>query len=136
MASLTATLTLSSTTVSSDALSFSVTDTANVVAPIENVARIVAATSGGDSADNSAKIILPNVDANRYVYIKHLGLNSAGGDSGADQVKIETADGTQIMLLSKDEFAFFPYYDGNASLLQIQASANTVQVEYAYFTRS
>ena len=58
MASLTATLTLSSTTVSSDALSFSVTDTANVVAPIENVARIIAATSGGDSVDNSAKIEL------------------------------------------------------------------------------
>ena len=136
MASLKATLSLSSTDVSSDALSFSVTDTATVVAPIENVARIVAATSGGDSADNTAKIILPNVDALRYVYIKHLGLNSAGGSSGADQVKIETADDTQIMLLSKGEFAFFPYYDGNASLLQIQASANTVQVEYAYFTRS
>ena len=136
MASLKATLSLSSTDVSSDALSFTVTDTATVVAPIENVARIVAATSGGDSADNTAKIILPNVNANRYVYIKHLGLNSAGGDSGADQVKIETADGTQIMLLSKGEFAFFPYYDGNESLLQIQASANTVQVEYAYFTRS
>ena len=136
MASLKATLSLSSTDVSSDALSFTVTDTATVVAPIENVARIVAATSGGDSADNSAKIILPNVNALRYVYIKHLGLNSAGGSSGADQVRIETADDTQIILLSKDEFAFFPYYDGNSSYLQIQATANTVQVEYAYFTRS
>ena len=130
MATLTTTLTLSSTTVSSDALSFSVTDTANVNAPIENVARITATTTGGSS------IIAPNTDAVRYIYIKHLGLNSAGGDSGADQIKVETADGTEIMRISKDEFAFFPHYAGGAGKIQLEARANTVQVEYAYFTRS
>lgn len=130
MATLTTTLTLSSTTVSSDALSFSVTDTANVNAPIENVARITATTTGGSS------IIAPNTDAVRYIYIKHLGLNSAGGDSGADQIKVETADGTEIMRISKDEFAFFPHYAGGAGKIQLEATANTVQVEYAYFTRS
>ena len=129
MASLKSTLSLSSTDVSSDALSFSVTDTATVT-------RITAATSGGDSADNSAKIILPSVNATRYVYIKHLGLNSAGGSSGADQIKVETADGTEIMRISKDEFAFFPHHAGGAGLIQLEATANTVQVEYAYFTRS
>ena len=130
MAQLTSTLTLASTTVSSAALSFSVTDTANVNAPIENVARITATTTG------NASIILPSVNATRYVYIKHLGLNSAGGDSGADQVKVETADGTEIMRISKDEFAFFPHYAGGAGIIQLEATANTVQVEYAYFTRS
>ena len=130
MATLTTTLTLSSTTVSSDALSFSVTDTANVNAPIENLARITATTTGGSS------IIAPNTDAVRYIYIKHLGLNSAGGDSGADQIKVETADGTEIMRISKDEFAFFPHYAGGAGKIQLEATANTVQVEYAYFTRS
>ena len=130
MATLTTTLTLSSTTVSSDALSFSVTDTANVNAPIENVARITATTTGGIS------IIAPNTDAVRYIYIKHKGLNSAGGDSGADQIKVETADGTEIMRISKDEFAFFPHYAGGAGKIQLEATANTVQVEYAYFTRS
>ena len=130
MAQLTSTLTLSSTTVSSDALSFSVTDTANVTAPSENISRITIDTTGGNS------IILPSVNATRYVYIKHLGLNSAGGDSGADQVKVETADGTEIMRISKDEFAFFPHYAGGAGIIQLEATANTVQVEYAYFTRS
>jgi len=130
MAQLTSTLTLASTDVSSDALSFSVTDTANVNAPSENVSRITADNTGGNS------IILPSVDATRYVYIKHLGLNSAGGDSGADQVKVETADGTEIMRISKDEFAFFPHYAGGAGLIQLEATNNTVQVEYAYFTRS
>ena len=130
MASLKATLSLSSTDVSSDVLSFSVSDTANVTAPLENMSRITATTTGGNS------IILPNVDATRYVYIKHLGLNAAGGSSGADQVKVETADGTEIMRISKDEWAFFPHYAGGAGKLQLEATANTVQVEYAYFTRS
>tara|TARA_R100000008_G_scaffold77090_1_gene57340 strand:+ start:75 stop:467 length:393 start_codon:yes stop_codon:yes gene_type:complete len=130
MASLKGTLSLSSTDVSSDALSFSVTDTATVEAPIENVARITATTTG------NASIIAPNTDAVRYIYIKHLGLNSAGGDSGADQIKVETADGTEIMRISKNEFAFFPHYAGGAGLIQLEATANTVQVEYAYFTRA
>ena len=129
MASLKGTLSLSSTDVSSDALSFSVTDTATVVAPIANIARITATTTGG------ASIIAPNIDAVRYIYIKHLGINSAGGSSGADQIKVETADGTEIMRISKDEFAFFPHYAGGAGLIQLEATANTVQVEYAYFTR-
>jgi len=130
MAQLTSTLTLASTTVSSDTLSFSVTDTANVNSPLENMSRITADNTGGNS------IILPSVDATRYVYIKHLGLNSAGGDSGADQVKVETADGTEIMRISKNEFAFFPHHAGGAGLLQLETTANTVQVEYAYYTRS
>ena len=130
MASLKATLSLSSTDISADALSFSVTDTASTTAPTEQVSKITATTTGNHS------IILPSVNATRYVYIKHLGLNSAGGSSGADQVKVETADGTEIMRISKDEWAFFPHHAGGAGLLQLEATANTVQVEYAYFTRA
>ena len=130
MASLKSTLSLSSSDVSSDALSFSVTDTATVTAPIINVSKITCDNTGGNS------IILPNVNATRYVYIKHLGLNSAGGSSGADQVKVETADGAEIMRISTGEFAFFPHYAGGAGLIQLEATANTVQVEYAYFTRA
>jgi len=69
------------------------------------------------------------------VYIKHTGLNQAGSSSGADKVKVETADGTSIMELQSGEFAFFPHYAGGAGLIQLETSANTCQVEYAYFTR-
>ena len=130
MATLTPTLTLASTDALSDAISFSITDSLSVEAPSKGLSKIDADNTGANS------IIVPNVNATRYVYIKHLGLNSAGGDSGADQVKVETADGTQIMLLSKGEFAFFPHYAGGAGLIQIEASANTVQVEYAFYTRA
>ena len=129
MATLNTTLTLASTDVSSDTLSMTVTDSLTTVAPSVGISTITSTTTG------NASIILPSVDATRYVYVKHLGLNSAGGSSGSDQVKVETADGTEIIRLSKDEFAFFPHYAGGAGLLQLEATANTVQVEYAYFTR-
>ena len=129
MATLTPTLTLASTDVSSDTLSLSVNDALTVVSPIVNISTIPATTTGANS------IILPSLDSPRYVYVKHLGLNSAGSSSGTDKVKVETADGTSIMELKIGEFAFFPHYAGGAGLLQLEASANTVQVEYAYFTR-
>ena len=129
MATLNATLTLASTDLSSDTLSMTVTDSLTVVSPIVNISKITATTTGGDS------IIVPNVDSPRYVYLKHTGLNSAGSTSGTDKVVVETADGTQIMELKITEFAFFPFYAGGAGKLQLQTSANTVQVEYAFFTR-
>ena len=129
MATLTPTLTLTSSDISSDSLSLSVTDSLTIVSPIVNISTITATTTGGDN------IIVPNLDSPRYVYLKHKGLNSAGSSSGTDKVVVETADGTQILELKIGEFAFFPFYAGGAGLLQLQTSANTVQVEYAYFTR-
>ena len=129
MATLNATLTLASSDISSDTLSMTVTDSLTVVSPIVNISKITATTTGGDS------IIVPDVNSPRYVYIKHLGLNSAGSSSGTDKVVVETADGTQILELKIEEFAFFPFYAGGAGKLQLEASANTVQVEYAFFTR-
>ena len=129
MATLNATLTLSSTDVSSDTLSMTVTDSLTVVSPIVNISTITATNTGGDS------IIVPNVDSPRYVYLKHTGLNSAGSSSGTDKVHVETADSATIMELKIGEFAFFPYYAEGAGLLQLETSANTVQVEYAFFTR-
>ena len=129
MATLTPTLKLESTDVTSDTLSFSVTDSLTVVSPMVNISKITATTTGRNT------VIVPNLDSPRYVYLKHTGLNSAGSSSGTDKVVVETADGTQILELKIGEFAFFPFYAGAAGKLQLQTSANTVQVEYAYFTR-
>ena len=129
MATLTAAVTLTSTTATTDALSLSISKSLTVVSPITGISIITATTTGGDN------IIVPNLDSPRYVYLKHTGLNSAGSSSGADKVVVETADGTQILELKIGEFAFFPFYAGGAGKLQLQTSANTVQVEYAYFTR-
>ena len=129
MATLNVSLTLTSTDISSDNLNMTVTDALTVVSPTQSNSLVTATTTGGDN------IILPNLDSPRYVYLKHTGLNSAGSSSGTDKVHVETADGTSIMELKTGEFAFFPYYAEGAGLLQLEASANTVQIEYAFFTR-
>ena len=129
MATLNVNLTLSSTDMSSDNLNMTVTDALTVLSPSITPSLITATTTGGDN------IIVPNVNSAKYVYIKHTGLNSAGASSGTDKVEVETADGTPIMELKAGEFAFFPYFAQGACKLQLQTDANTVQVEYAYFTR-
>ena len=129
MATLNVSLTLTSTDISSDNLSMTVSDALTVVSPTQSNSLVTATATGGDN------VILPNLDSPRYVYLKHTGLNSAGSSSGTDKVHVETADGTTIMELKIGEFAFFPYYKEGAGLLQLEASANTVQVEYAFFTR-
>ena len=129
MATLNVNLTLSSTDISSDNLNMTVTDALTVLSPSITPSLITATTTGGDN------IIVPNVNSAKYVYIKHTGLNSAGASSGPDKVEVETADGTPIMELKAGEFAFFPYFAQGACKLQLQTDANTVQVEYAYFTR-
>jgi len=115
--------------IASDSIALEVTDALTVVSPSITPSLITATATGGDS------IILPAVDSPRYVYLKHTGLNTSGSTSGTDKVVVETADDTKIMELKTGEFAFFPYYSGGAQLLQLQTSANTVQVEYAFFTR-
>ena len=40
------------------------------------------------------------------------------------------------MELKSGGFAFFPYFAQGSCLLQLETDANTVQVEYAYYTRS
>ena len=130
MATLNVNLTLSSTDISSDNLNMTVTDALTVLSPSITPSLITATTTGGDN------IIVPNVNSAKYVYIKHTGLNSAGASSGTDKVEVETADGTPIMELKAGEFAFFPYFAQGACKLQLQTDANTVQVEYAYFTRA
>ena len=81
-------------------------------------------------------IILPSANVERFVYIKHLGLNSAGAKNVTDKLKVEYSDGNHIAELRAGEFLFLPYDTGGSALLQLEATANTIQAEYAFFTRS
>jgi len=131
MATLKSALTLTGTAADfGSAVSLSVSKSLTIDEPFVGMSRITATTTGGDS------IIVPSVNSPKYVYIKHTGLNSAGSSSGADKVHVETGDSATILELKSGEFAFFPYYGEGACLLQLETSANTVQVEYAYFTRA
>lgn len=119
-----------STGVSEDStLSLSVTDTLTVTDPMMGISRIACTATGNET------IILPDLDTTRYVYIKNTGLD-ASDTATTDTVKVEIANNTRIINLSADEFCFFPHKAENSGLIQLEASANTVVVEYGYWTKA
>ena len=119
-----------STGVSEDSsLSLSVTDTLTVTDPMMGISRVACTATGNET------IILPDLDSTRYVYIKNTGLD-ASDTATTDTVKVETANNTRIINLSADEFCFFPHKAENSGLIQLEASANTVVVEYGYLTKA
>jgi hypothetical protein len=128
MATLTPTLTLESTDATSDTLSFSVTDTLTVTDPQIGLSKIAASTTGGNS------IILPSVDAVRYVYIKHTAVDGSGSAT-SQLLNVETADNTVVCTLGAGEFMFAPIHDGDATLIQLEAASGTIVAEYAYWTK-
>ena len=67
MATLNVNLTLTSTDISSDSLSMTVSDALTVVSPIQSSSLVTATTTGGIC------IILPSLASPRYVYLKHSG---------------------------------------------------------------
>ena len=122
------TLTLTDTTTYSDDISFSVTDSLTVASPAQALSLVTVTTTGGNH------IILPSVDAKRYLYVKHLGVATLGGGAVTTTLAVETADDTAVMTLAAGEFMFAPIHDGNATLIQLQASGSTIVAEYAYWT--
>ena len=83
MATLTPTLTLASTDISSDTLSFSVTDSLTVVSPHIGIAKITVSTTGANN------IIQPATDGQTYyMYIKHTG-TSDGSTAVTTTLNIE-----------------------------------------------
>ena len=131
--SLKPTLTLQSTSGSSgvsedSTLSLSVNNTLTVTDPMVGISRVACTVTGNET------IILPDLDTTRYVYIKNTGLD-AGDNATTDTVKVETANNTRIINLSAEEFCFFPHKAENSGLIQLEASANTVVVEYGYWTK-
>ena len=108
----------------------SVRDRIRTTNPSQGLSRVSATTTGGDT------IILPSESVERFVYIRHLGLDSAGKKNITDKLKVEYSDGNHIAELRAGEFLFLPYDTGGAALLQLETSANTIQAEYAFFTRT
>jgi hypothetical protein len=128
MATLTPTLTLSSTDISSDTLSFSVTDALTIVSPHIGIAKTTVSTTGANN------IIQPATDGQTYyMYIKHTG-TSDGSTAVATTLNIELTGDTIFGKLAAGEFAFFP--SGGHSLgIQLEASSGTIVAEYGYFTK-
>ena len=121
MATLNATLTLSSTDALSDVLSFTVTDEITVTAPTQGLSRQSIATG-------SAQDVLASNSAFSYLYIQNISSTDA---AAFIQVKL---GGNAVIRLDVGEFAFVPMYSG----LTVQAEAYTAAcvLEFAQFSKA
>ena len=129
MATLTPTLTLTSTDATSDQLSFSVTDSLSVTSPHIGLAKLAVSTTGANN------IIQPATDGQTYyVYVKHTGVD-ASGSTVTTTMNIELTGDVIIGKLAAGEFMFMPV-GGHSLGVQLQASSGTVVAEYAYFTKA
>ena len=147
MATLTPTLTLSSTDIFADQpLSLSVTDSLTVEAPMTDISRM----NTDDNIGNGAGVIIADLIQDTYfVYVKHTGILASDGTSSAnataDYVLLGDVDGTAgvKVRLYPGEFSFFPLNVGDGSAgsggdggLKVTAGSAEVQINYAYWKRS
>jgi len=129
MATLTPTLTLTSTDATTDQLSFSVTDSLSVTAPHIGLAKIAATTVGANN------IIQPATDGQTYyVYVHHTGVD-ASGSAVTTTLNIELTGDVVIGKLAAGEFMWMPV-GGHSLGVQLQSSSGTIVAEYAYFTKA
>jgi len=129
MATLTPTLTLTSTDITSDLLSFSVTDSLSITAPHIGLAKTSVSTTGANN------IIQPATDGQTYyVYVKHTGVD-ANGSTVTTTMNVELTGDVVVGKLSAGEFMWMPV-GGHSLGVQLQASSGTIVAEYAYFTKA
>ena len=127
MAKLTPTLTLVSSDISSDPLSFTVSDSLSITAPHVGLSKANITTTGGDN------IIQPATDGQTYyVYVKHTGVDSSGS-TVTTTLNVELTGDVVFGKLAAGEICFLPV-GGHSLGVQLQASSGTIQAEYAYFT--
>tara|TARA_R110000772_G_scaffold37169_1_gene88528 strand:+ start:346 stop:708 length:363 start_codon:yes stop_codon:yes gene_type:complete len=119
MATLIPTLTLSSTDVTSDPLSFTVTDSLTVTNPSVGLSRVVVTTS------DDQELVDEGGSAISYFYAKNT--------DATNFVILQTTASVQYARLSPGEFCFFPINDGAG--LEARADTASCVLEYAYFTK-
>ena len=129
MATLTAKLTLTSATTTSDALNVSVSDTLSIIPPHVGLSKIAVTTVGANN------IIVPSADAYRYFYLKHTGVDTSGSAVTTD-IKVEEGDENWFSRLGPGEFLWVPLNRDGAQIIQLETTGGTIVAEYAYWTKA
>ena len=119
MATLTPTLTLTSSDATSDSLALSVTDSLTVTDPSIGISRKTITT-----ADNQ-ELVDEGTSGIFYFYAKNMDTTNF--------VILQTTGSVQYARLSPGEFAFFPVNDGNG--LEARADTASCVLEYAYWKK-
>ena len=120
MATLTPTLTLTSTDATSDSLALSVTDSLTVTAPSVGISRLTITT-----ADNQ-ELVDEATSGVFYFYAKNT--------DSTNFVILQTTASVQYARLNPGEFAFFPIND--AAGLEARADTASCILEYAYWKKA
>jgi len=131
MATLTPTLTLSSTDAFSDVLNFTITDALTTTAPARGLSLETVTATGANH------IIVPAGTAIAYLFVRHTGTTD-GSTGTAQLVDLEiTDDNSAFARLGAGEFLFMPWNHAGADVgVQLQvAHASNVLCEYAYWTK-
>ena len=115
MATLTPTLTLTSTDVTSDELSFSVTDSLSIDKKVVNISRVTTSTS-------DLTLFASSSYAKSYIYLKNT--------DGSIAMDIDFGS-TASFNLAAGEFAFFPWHASEN--IVVVADSGTPILEYAIF---
>ena len=132
MATLTPTITLTSTDATIDQLAFSVTDSLSVTSPLQNMSKVVATATGGDN------IVVPLTGGTiTYFYCRHTGTTD-GTTATTQLVDVEETGDAAFARLGPGEFMFLPFchHAGNVGIQFQVAHASNVQMEYAFWTKS
>tara|TARA_R100000353_G_C6507342_1_gene195717 strand:+ start:338 stop:709 length:372 start_codon:yes stop_codon:yes gene_type:complete len=123
MATLTSTITLSSTDVSSDSLNLSVSKSLTTTNPAQGPSRVSVAVSATEVlyADSGSA-------GSVYFYIKNC------NTSGTGSIDLRNDAGNTFGTLDPGEFAFFPADTDEG--VEVFGMNEAVVVEYAYFTKA
>ena len=129
MATLTPTLTLTSSDAFSDELSFSVTDSLVVTSPSQGLTTVTVTTVGANN------IIIPSADARRFLFLRHTGVDS-GGSTVTTDLKVEEGDENWFARVGPGEWMWVPLNADGAHKIQLETTGGTIVAEYAYWTRA
>ena len=129
MATITPTLTITSTDASSDeTLSLSVTDSLTTGQVFKGISRAIVSTTGANN------IIQPATDGQTYyVYVKHTG-TSDGSTAVTTTLNVELTGDVVFGKLAAGEFCFVPV-GGHSLGVQLQSSSGNIVAEYAYWVK-
>jgi len=128
MATLTPTLTLTSSDITSDALALTVTDSLTTGQYVTGISRVTVDATGANN------IIQPRTDGQTYyLYVKHTG-TSDGSTAVTTTLNVELTGDVVIGKLAAGEFMWMPV-GGHSLGVQLQASSSTIVAEYAYFVK-
>ena len=131
MATLTPTLTLTSTDATTDQLSFSVTDSLSVTSPLQSMSKVVATATGSDT------IIVPANTAIAYLFVRHTGTTD-GTTTTTQLVDVEETGDAAFARLGPGEWLFLPFchHAGNVGVQLHVQHASVVQMEYSFWTKA